>query len=55
MGWAVKSELAGSGGGGAEAPDPPAAHATLGGEEPPPKRHAPGALATGLRDFERRS
>ena len=35
MGWAVKSELAGS------------------GEESPPKEHAPGALAKGLRDFER--
>lgn len=47
MGWAVKSGLA------AEASDPTAA--TQGGEAPPPKQHAPGALAKGLRDFERRS
>ena len=53
MGWAVKSELAGSGGAAAEVSDPAAA--TRGGEESPPKEHAPGALAKGLRDFERRS
>ena len=57
MGWAVKSELAGSGGAAAEVSDPAAA--TQGGEESPgespPKEHAPGALAKGLRDFERRS
>ena len=53
MGWAVKSELAGSGGAAAEVTDPDAA--TRGGEESLPKEHAPGALAKGLRDFERRS
>jgi hypothetical protein len=51
MGWAVKSELAGSGGAATEVSDPDAT--TRGGEESPPKEHAPGALAKGLRDFER--
>ena len=55
MGWAVKSELAGSGGAAAEVSESDPAAATRGGEESPPKEHAPGALAKGLRDFERRS